>query len=242
MFMLSPEFRTRFYCHRTAWIKHSIPKPPLWRSLGAGRPGTTRCETGHSPTNRIGSHCTRVTQPRYGRFGDMDMKTYLRLMVAIALCIPFTVFAGMYKLAVPEKSGTEAYWWPILPDLPGWVHDEVASRRFASNFLVPRGQTFANAPAVIYAKALYKPRIPDTQSVDQLIADDERQVAKQSPGIRISEQAALQDRDGKGFKCIAYAPSSEGSWGARRLWRGRRLLSDLYRERRLAGRIRAGHA
>ena len=142
----------------------------------------------------------------------MDMKTYLRLMVALAICVPFAVFAGMYKVTVPEKSGKEAYWWPILPDLPGWMHDEVASRRFASNFLVPRGKTFANAPAVIYAKALYKPRIPDTKSVDQLIADDERQVAKQSPGIRISEQAALQDRDGKGFKCVTFAPSSEGSW------------------------------
>ena len=141
----------------------------------------------------------------------MHMKTYLRLILALVICVPFTVFAGMYKLAVPEKSGTEV-WWPILPDLPGWVHDEAASRRFASNFLVPRGQTFANAPAVIYAKALYKPRIPDTKSVDQLIADDERQVAKESPGIRISEQAALQDRDGKGFKCVSFAPASEGSW------------------------------
>jgi hypothetical protein len=142
----------------------------------------------------------------------MNIKSYLRLISALAICIPFTVSAGVYKLAIPQKSGTEVHWWPILPVLPGWVHDEVASRRYDSNFLVPRGQTFADAPAVIYAKALYKSRIPETKSVDQLIADDERQVAKETPGIRISEQAALQDHDGRGFKCVAFAPPSEGSW------------------------------
>jgi hypothetical protein len=134
------------------------------------------------------------------------------LMSAWMFLVASTVDAGVYKLATPDKSGMKLYWWPILPDLPGWVHDQVASKQYDSNFLVPRGQTFANAPAVIYARALYKPKIPDTKSIDQLIADDERQVGQDSPGIRMSEQAALQDRDGKGFRCVSFAPSAEGNW------------------------------
>lgn len=139
-------------------------------------------------------------------------KPYLRLMSALVFFIPFTVEAGIYKPTAPEKSGTQLYWQPILPDLPGWVHDEAASKRYESNFLLPRGETVASAPAVIYARALYKPRIPETKSVEELIATDERQVAQESPGIRISEQAALQDRDGKGFRCVSFAPALDGNW------------------------------
>ena len=136
----------------------------------------------------------------------------LCLMSILVLSVASAVDAGVYKLAVPAGSGMKLYWWPILPDLPGWVHDQLASKQYDANFLVPRGQTFANAPAVIYARALYKPRIPETKSIDQLIADDERQIAKDSPDIRMSEQAALQDRDGKGFRCVSFAPSAEGDW------------------------------
>jgi len=130
----------------------------------------------------------------------------------LALCIPLTVSAEIYKLAIPAKSGTLLYWWPVLPDLPGWIHDEVASRRYESNFLVPRGQTVASAPAVIYAKALYKPRIPEAKSLDQLIAEDKRQFTNESPGILISERTPLADGDHQAFRCLYFAPPSTGSW------------------------------
>jgi hypothetical protein len=136
----------------------------------------------------------------------------LRLIAALTAAVPLVVSAGVSTLKLPEKAGVPVHWWPILPDLPGWVHDEAASRRYDSNFLVPRGQTFAEAPAVIYARALYKSRLPDTKSVEQLIAEDERRVAKDSPGVRISEQAALQDHDGRGYRCVAFAPADEGTW------------------------------
>lgn len=137
---------------------------------------------------------------------------YLCLWAAWILLLPCTVAAGIYKQAVHEKSATKHYEWPILPQLPGWVHDEAASRRYDSNFLVPRRQTFTTAPAVIYARALYKPKMADIGSVEQLMAADQRQAAHDAPGVHISEQAALQDRDGTGFRCVSFAPPAEGSW------------------------------
>jgi len=122
--------------------------------------------------------------------------------------------AEIYKLAIPGDQGFKLYWWPQLQVPDGWVHDEGASRSTASNMLVPKDQSFARAPAVMYGKALYKPRIPETRSLDQLISDDERKFQNDLPGIVILPLPALKNGDGRSLRCFSYSPQrdSKGSW------------------------------
>jgi hypothetical protein len=90
----------------------------------------------------------------------------------IAIALSGTASAEIYKEATPTDTGFDFVWWPIVTVPHGWLHDDGASHAQHVNALIPKGTTFANAPAVIYAEAVYKPRMPDTKSLTQFIADD----------------------------------------------------------------------
>ena len=128
---------------------------------------------------------------------------------------PRPLSAEIYKFAIPSDQGMKLYWWPQLQVPDGWVHDEGASRSTGSNMLVPKGQSFAQAPAVMYGEALYKPRIPETRSLDQLISEDKRKFQNHTPGIVILPLPALKNGDGRSLRCFSYSPPQRdgaGSW------------------------------
>jgi hypothetical protein len=123
--------------------------------------------------------------------------------------------AEIYKLAVPSDRGFELHWWPQLQVPDGWVHDEGTSRSTGTNILVPKGQSFSKAPAVMYGEALYKPRIPEVRSLDQLVSEDKRKFQADVPGILILPLPALKDGDGQSLRCFSYSPpqrDGKGSW------------------------------
>jgi hypothetical protein len=127
------------------------------------------------------------------------------------------VFAEIFKLAVPTDRGIQLYWWPQLQAPKGWVHDEETSRSTGSNIFVPKGQSFAEAPAVIYGRALYKPDTPETRSLDALISDDKHDFQKHLPGISIRPLPDLKTGDGRSLRRFSYSPPrsagvAEGSW------------------------------
>jgi hypothetical protein len=140
------------------------------------------------------------------------MKSSVILLLVALLAIPDIASSEIYKLAVPGEKAMEFYWWPVLGQVPGWSHDEEASRANSANILVPKGSSFSSAPAVIYGKAMFKPRVPNTKSLGQLIADDRKAFEHDFPGVAISELAAVSDGDGKKLRYFSYTPSGAGSW------------------------------
>jgi hypothetical protein len=138
------------------------------------------------------------------------MKCLLALLALVLA--PTAGVAEIFKLAVPADQGMKFYWWPKLPAIPGWEHDEDVSRSNGVNMLVPVGGTFLKAPAVIYARAMFKPRVPETKSLTQLISDDKATFAKEFPGIVVVELDPIADGDGKAHRLFSYSPSKKGSW------------------------------
>ena len=67
------------------------------------------------------------------------------------------------------------------------------------NALAPDGATlFATAEAVVYGRsAIYKPREPETKSVQMLIDRDKKDFLAQTPDLAISEVDPLVDGDGR---------------------------------------------
>ncbi|MBS1867898.1 MAG: hypothetical protein JSS69_18460, partial [Acidobacteria bacterium] len=118
------------------------------------------------------------------------MKTILGI-----LC--FSLFFGSATSAEIEKTalmcGNEIcfYWWPKLSPPKGWHQDQDMSYEIEANALVPDGSTFSKAETVMYAKALYKPRTPETKSVDQLIADDKNEFLNADPNIAVAEAGVI---------------------------------------------------
>jgi len=89
-------------------------------------------------------------------------------ILLFTLSIPQS-FAEIQKFANPCDQGICFSWWPKLPRVAGWHQDQDQSYNYKINAQAPDGRTFANAETVIYANAIYKPRVPESKTLQDLI-------------------------------------------------------------------------
>ncbi len=81
---------------------------------------------------------------------------------------------------------------------------------------------------MIYAKALYKPRIPETTSLEILIKDDQDEFRKHDPSMVITRVPPLKTKDGKALESYTFFQKNQRQWGAGFVRRGRRLLLNIH--------------
>jgi len=144
---------------------------------------------------------------------SFTVRALMRYLWIVLVCLGTTpLTAEIYKQAVPTDHGIEFYWWPVLKPVRGWTHDEGASRANGVNAFVPSGYSFSDAPAVIYARALYKPRIPETKSLAQLISDDRSEFQANFPGVEVKELAPIAVGAGSKFRYFSFTPKQQGSF------------------------------
>ena len=136
------------------------------------------------------------------------------VLLTLLLVMPSaSAIAEIYKVAVPdERCGTVCfYWWPVLPKVDGWQQDMPNSYHYSANAQAPVGKSFSNAESVIYAKALFKPRMPETKSLSQLVTDDQNKFKKDSNPV-ISQLEPLKTGDGKEVKSFQFFPKEKGNY------------------------------
>lgn len=140
------------------------------------------------------------------------MPPRILLSVLVALIWSAVANAEMQKIATVCEKGMCFHWWPLLPEVPGWSHDRDASLHFGVNAQVPIGKTFSEAEAIIYAKGPYKPRMPATKSVADLIESDKKDFLASTLDIEIAEVEALPTKDGQNLRSFTFSPRSKGQW------------------------------
>ncbi len=135
------------------------------------------------------------------------------LLTLVLACLSCNASAEIYKVAIPDgKCGTVCfYWWPVLPAIDGWHQDMPNSYHYRANTQAPTGESFSKAESVIYAKALFKPRIPETKSISQLIENDKNDF-KQSSNPIMTQLEPLKAGDGKEFKSYQFFPRDNGNY------------------------------
>jgi len=131
----------------------------------------------------------------------------MKKTIFILAFLLISAHAEIYKLAIPDETGFKFYWWPVLPKVDGWHHDEKYSIRYNINAQAPDGFNFSNAETVIYAKAVYKPRV--SESLDEFIQNDKKSFLEQNPEMKIKKMASLNE---KHFQSFTFSPSSKGNW------------------------------
>jgi hypothetical protein len=151
------------------------------------------------------------------------MKVRLGLLVGILLSVSITAVAEIEKVGRVCGNGICTAWWPKIEPVKGWHHEDEASFANNSNVQVPDGFTFSNAQTVIYARALYKPRNPETTSLAVLIKDDRAEFVKENPNIEIAKVPSLKTKDGKGLETYTFFPKPGTAEVAQR-WAGQALL------------------
>ncbi len=152
--------------------------------------------------------------------GIMRKITILLALLLLTAGVPAQ--AKIVKVAAPgcHKNEICFYWWPKLPELKGWHGDQTLNLKLGSNgsnVLIPDGQTFSGAPAIIYARAIYTERydweFKIKSTLSSFIADDQSTFRKE--GAAIADAPALTTGDGqvltvvtytkpKNWECVAY--------------------------------------
>lgn len=134
------------------------------------------------------------------------------LLLGILLSLPLIALPEIEKVGQVCETGVCLAWWPKLEPATGWHHERGPSFQNGANVQVPDGFTFSNAETVIYAKAVYKPRIPETASLEAFIKKDKDEFLKDDPSIAITEVTPLKAKDGKVFESYNFFPKAEGNW------------------------------
>ncbi len=136
------------------------------------------------------------------------------LFIFIVLSFSCVLSAEIHReTTVCNESGEMCfYWWPKLPRIEGWQQDNRNSYRYSLNAQAPVGFNFGNAESVIYAKAIYKLREPDTKSLEQFITNDKNRFLKTNPELSIKEILALTSKSGLKFRCYSFIPKINGNW------------------------------
>ena len=138
----------------------------------------------------------------------------MRHIVIIALLGLYAAIlhAEIEKIATTGSQGIDFFWWPKLEAVSGWHHERGPSLNYGANALAPDGHTFGDAETVIYARAIYKPRAPEAESLAIFIERDHRDFAKNSPAIQIEEASTLTTGDGKKLRSFTFTPTADGNW------------------------------
>lgn len=136
----------------------------------------------------------------------------LTAVIGILLLAPLSTFSEIEKVGRPCETGICLAWWPRLEPAKGWHHERGPSFDIGANVQVPDGFTFSNAVTVIYAKALYKPRVPETTSLEMLIKNDMDEFLTKNSGIAVVEVQPLKTKDGKTLKSLTFFPKGKGNW------------------------------
>ena len=134
------------------------------------------------------------------------------LVVSMLLGTAPDARAEVEKFATPTAAGMHLYWWPKVPALSGWVQDQDASIANSMFALVPTGQTFTDAPTVIYAKAVFKARVPELKSLSAFVDDDKKGALANTPGTTATTTKPLTDGDGRHLVSLLFRPASKGYW------------------------------
>jgi hypothetical protein len=105
------------------------------------------------------------------------------------------------------------YTWPMLPQIDGWKQDRDQSLALGVNALAAIGTSFANADAVMYAKAVYKPQVPSATSLELFIEYDRTGFTQGGSGAEAAEAPSLTTADGRLLKSLTFFPTGKsGNW------------------------------
>lgn len=133
-------------------------------------------------------------------------------LLALLMHLPSQVLADTERIATPCDRGVCFHWWPKVQVPSGWVHDRDNSLYFNFNALAREGEAFTDAETVMYANAIYRPRVPVAKTLDELIAQDQERFRSEIPDIEIATDRSLKTGDGKVARTWRLSPRSKGQW------------------------------
>jgi hypothetical protein len=136
----------------------------------------------------------------------------LQILFAIVIAGSSSAFADVEKVATICEKAICPHWWPKVSVPAGWQHDRDYSLHFNFNALAPQGKSFADADTVMYANAVYKPRVPESKTLQEFIATDHANFRRETRDLSIVSSGNVTTADGKSALTWLLEPKTTGQW------------------------------
>ena len=138
------------------------------------------------------------------------MKLHMRWVAAgiLMLAAATPALAAIEGVAdtCPE-TGTICFWQqPKVDAPPGWERRDAAGVRYRAAAFAPAGKSFADAPAVMYAKAV--PKQGHAATLQGYIAADLAEFRKQYGDLGVQSGLTFRDGDGHVLSASRFTPAS----------------------------------
>jgi hypothetical protein len=136
------------------------------------------------------------------------------LLFATVLCAAITApaTADVEKVAQLCEQQICFRWWPRVDPPDGWKHEREYSLHYNFNALAPVGSDFGAAETVMYANAVYRPRVPEEKTLSTFISSDLQKFKEDTPGLTVDEAPPMFTGDGRIAKAFLLKPTRQGQW------------------------------
>ena len=137
------------------------------------------------------------------------MKWMHAVVAGLALGVALPAQAGLEPV-LGTCNGSACLWHePGVRAPQGWEFKEPASTRYHARAFAPAGTNFANATAVMYAKAV--PKAGQPASLAAFIAQDVAGFRAGDPKLQVKTGLSYPDGDGHPLKAVQLIPGSGGN-------------------------------
>lgn len=116
------------------------------------------------------------------------------------------------KPFIPAEPEMKAFWWPVYIDNSGARQEKLYGLPLGEYPTAQDGSLLSNIETVIYARALYKPRLRGITSLEALIESEQAEFRRRNPEVSVEELETVSGSDGKPLRSFAYLPKRRGDW------------------------------
>jgi hypothetical protein len=128
------------------------------------------------------------------------------LWLGLALAVALPAQAGLEPV-LGSCGATPCLWHePTVRAPKGWEFKETASTRYHARAFAPAGSNFANATAVMYAKAIPKEGQPGTLAA--FMAQDIASYRAKDAKLQVKTGLSFADGDGRSLRAVQLVPAT----------------------------------
>ncbi|MFT4253805.1 MAG: hypothetical protein QM608_15135 [Caulobacter sp.] len=134
----------------------------------------------------------------------------VRFAAALCLITPLPAAAQITKAMIPTETGFEPHWWPEITAPAGWSALDDARHENNCKALTPAGQTFRDAPAVIYACATR--REGDADGLAAFLEQDQAKFLADDPSLKLERLPDMVTAAGGPLTLYRQTPGKGANW------------------------------
>lgn len=136
----------------------------------------------------------------------------MNYLLSLLMLFAGALHAEAPKPFIPEEPEMKGYWWPVYIDASGKREESFYGLPLGDYPTAANGTLLDDIETVIYARAIFKPRVRTILSLEELIEDDQQQFRRRDPDAVIRAVEPVMTTEGDALRSYLYISQKGNSW------------------------------